>query len=80
MPAFFVFVYGKKTNPLREWDDRELIRISHNRKSPLEAPAARGASHSQSGYQQSLPLNFSLYITFSLYFAPYFFISRSGSP
>jgi hypothetical protein len=29
-------------------------------------------------YPQPLPLNFSPYITFSLYFSPYFFISRSG--
>jgi hypothetical protein len=32
------------------------------------------------GYPQPLPLNFSPYITFSPYFLPYFFISRSGSP
>jgi hypothetical protein len=31
-------------------------------------------------YPQPLPLNFSPYITFSLYCPPYFFISRSGSP
>jgi hypothetical protein len=34
--------------------------------------AARGTR------RQPLSLNFSLYITFSLYFLPYFFISRSG--
>ena len=32
-----------------------------------------------SAYPQTLPLNFSTYITFPLFF-PYFFISRSGFP
>jgi hypothetical protein len=40
-----VLFMEKKTNPLREWDDREPD--PDRSKSPLEAPAARGAWHSQ---------------------------------
>jgi hypothetical protein len=40
----------------------------------------RGGGGDTSDYSQPLPLNFSPYINFSLYFRPYFFISRSGSP